>query len=499
MHHPFHVVFRLQDFGGQVRHADGPIDTAKEKNMGRILIDRLSTNRWAIALAGMVAMMTLGTVYSWSLFTQPLIAAFGWSNTTTTWAFAIAIFFIGVGAIVGGRWQDRFGPRRVMLIGVGLWSAANILTGIGTPTFGPAWLYLTYGIMGGFGVGVGYITPVATVIKWFRDRRGLAGGMVVTGFGLGAVIYNMVVKSVPAFAATATAAADYVKARAAASAGHDMAAAGYHGLTQENVQVLMNVFIASGVVFALLGGLSALLLRNPPQRRAIDNETIADGDVSYTTREMLCTPQFYHLWLMMFVNVLAGILVIGNALPIIQELTGVSPQIAAATYAGTALFNAAGRFFWGMTSDRIGRRPTLALIFGIQALVFLLLSNLHSVPAVACAFAIVLLCLGGGFGTMPSFNADYFGTRHMGANYGVILSAWGCAGLIGPPFAAWIKDVSGSFSGALIPVPILLMAAIVLPLITRKPGASGKAAAAPPTELDTICRRDDPFLVPAAR
>ena len=131
--------------------------------MEKILASRLSTNRWAVALAGMVAMMTLGTVYSWSLFTQPLIAAFGRSNTTITWAFGIAIIFIGLGAIVGGRWQDRFGPRRAMFIGIGLWSAGNILTGIGTPTFGPIWLYLTYGIMGGFGVGVGYITPMATV------------------------------------------------------------------------------------------------------------------------------------------------------------------------------------------------------------------------------------------------------------------------------------------------------------------------------------------------
>src|SRR5213075_445256 len=136
-------------------------------------------NRWAVAAAGTVTMVCLGTVYSWSLFTQPLIASFGWSNTTTTWAFSLSIFFLGVGAIVGGRWQDRSGPRPVIVTGAVLWGVGNVLAGLGTARFGAWWIYLTYGVLGGIGLGLGYVTPVAAVTKWFPDRRGLASGMVV--------------------------------------------------------------------------------------------------------------------------------------------------------------------------------------------------------------------------------------------------------------------------------------------------------------------------------
>ena len=137
-------------------------------------------------------MICLGTAYSWSLFTRPLIAGFHWSNTVTTWAFALAIFFLGVGAVIGGRWQDRVGPRMVTITGVMLWGIGNLLAGLGTAQLGFWWLYLTYGVIGGLGMGMGYITPVATVTKWFPDRRGFASGMVVMGFGLGAFFYNQI-------------------------------------------------------------------------------------------------------------------------------------------------------------------------------------------------------------------------------------------------------------------------------------------------------------------
>src|SRR5260221_1812261 len=175
-------------------------------------------NRWTIAAGGAVFMMTLGTIYSWSLFAQPLLACFGWSSTTVTWTFALAIFSLGTGAVVGGRWQDKVGPRKVALTGVLLWSLGNFLAGLGTAHFGAGWLYLTYGLIGGFGVGMGYVTPVAVGTKWFPERRGLAGGIVGMGFGWGRVTLNFVVKSIPSFAAAAQAAADYSAPVAAAQA-----------------------------------------------------------------------------------------------------------------------------------------------------------------------------------------------------------------------------------------------------------------------------------------
>ncbi len=184
---------------------------------------------------------------------------------------------------------------------------------------------------------------------------------------------------------------------------------------------------------------------------------------------MLRTPQFYLLWAMLFANVTAGILVISNAVPIFSELTGATPAVAASIYGGLALFNGVGRFFWGWVSDAIGRNRAYLLIFGIQALVFCAMGALRSPVAVAVAFAVVLLCYGGGFGTMPSFNADYFGTTYLGANYGMILSAWGCAGLVGPFVAGVVKDRTGSFAGALLPVAGSLIAATLLPLFARRP------------------------------
>jgi len=206
-------------------------------------------------------MMTLGTIYSWSLFAQPLLACFGWSSTTVTWTFALAIFSLGTGAVVGGRWQDKAGPRKVALTGVALWSLGNFLAGLGTAYFGAAWLYLTYGLIGGFGVGMGYVTPVAVVTKWFPERRGLAGGMVVMGFGLGAVIYNFVIKSIPSFAAAAQAAADY---SAQAAAAHGTPNPAVIVLAQHHVSAVLDVFLYSGIAFAVLAGVCAAFLKNPP-------------------------------------------------------------------------------------------------------------------------------------------------------------------------------------------------------------------------------------------
>ncbi|MEO5883080.1 MAG: OFA family MFS transporter [Caldimonas sp.] len=428
----------------------------------------MMTNRWIIALAGMLLMMSLGAIYSWSLYTQPLIYSFGWSMMTTTCAFSLAIFFLGIGALAGGRFQDRVGPRKVALAGVALWGLGNILAGLGTPTFGAGWLYLTYGAMGGFGVGMAYVTPVAVVTKWFPDRRGLGSGIVVAGFGLGAVVCNLVVKSISSFSTAAAAAAEYAKA---AQSG-DFAA---HMLLPEQMHAVLDMLTLSGIAFLLVGGLGAWFLVNPPATSPAAGQahpTPGQGSRSYTTREMLATREFYLLWLMLFINVAAGILVISNALPILQELTGASPKVAAAAYGGVALFNALGRVLWGALSDRIGRGFAYSLIFVLQAGVFFVMGDAHSLFWAVTAYAVILLCYGGGFGIMPSFTADYFGMKHMGANYGAILTAWGAAGVAGPLFVAEVKDLSGAFSGALPAVATMLALATLLPLVTRKPAPS---------------------------
>jgi MFS family permease len=432
-------------------------------------------NRWLIAIAGTIVMICLGTVYSWSIFTRPLIATHHWSNTQTTWIFALAIFFLGVGAVIGGRWQDRVGPRIVTVTGVVLWGIGNLIAGIGLGSFGAPWMDITYGILGGTGIGMAYITPVATVTKWFPDMRGFASGMVVMGFGLGAFVFNQIVARIPSFAAVAAHATVYVNAKdAATKAGTVFNPSSIplaSQLTPADSSAIAAVFIWSGIIFLIVGGLCALLLSNPPQGYTVPGAVAAAASSGYnfTPGEVLRTTQFYLLWLMLFLNVTAGILIISNAVPIYSDLTGATAAQAGVIYGFLAVFNGLGRFFWGSISDRIGRNMAFALIFGIQVVVFFVMGGLHSLVSVGIAFAIVLLCYGGGFGTMPSFNADYFGTKFLGVNYGMIITAWGFGGIVGPLIAAFVKDRTGSFTHALVPVAIMLLVATILPFITKKP------------------------------
>jgi len=425
-------------------------------------------NRWLVALAGTIVMICLGPVYSWSSFTQPLIAAFGWSNATTTWAFSLCIFFLGVGAIIGGRWQDASGPRPVAFTGVLLWGIGNVLAGLGTAKFGAWWIYITYGLIGGLGLGLGYVTPVAAVTKWFPDKRGLGSGMVVMGFGLGAFFYNNILKLIPAFGSVAKGA----QAVLAARARHETAF-----LAPQQIQTLMFTFVVSGIVFAVLGGICALYLANPTMSVAAapspkPGRAARQSYLEFTPAQAMRTPQFYALWLMLFLNVTAGILFISNAVPIMRELTGMQQLTAVSIYGFLAIFNALGRFFWGTVSDRIGRNFAYVLIYGTQVAIFFFVGHLHGAAIVTALFAIVLLDYGGGFGTMPSFTADYFGTRYMGLIYGWILLAWGVGGIVGPIFVAIVKDHTGSFSGALPIIAVMLLVATILPMITRKPAAT---------------------------
>jgi len=391
--------------------------------------------RWIVAAAATALMAVLGTVYSWSLYAQPLAAAYGWSASTTTWPFATAIFFLGVGAIAGGRLQDRLGPRPVALAGAALWATGNVAAGLGLGRLGAPWLYATYGVVGGLGLGLGYVTPVAAVAKWFGARRGLGTGLVVMGFGLGAFLYNLAMRALGPMVGAAE-----IGAR----------------------------FTGSGLVFGAVGLLAAALLRDPPAGTGSGAAAAATAE-GWPPSLALRTPQFWALWAMLFLNVAAGILFISSAVPLLRELTGIPADRAVAVYGAIAVANGLGRFLWGAVSDRLGRRLAFALIYGLQAAVFATVGGVHALPAVAALFALVLLCYGGGFGTMPSLCADWFGTRHLGVNYGWLLSAWGVAGVAGPTFVAAVKDLTGSYLGALPVMAALLALAVALPAVARPP------------------------------
>jgi nitrate/nitrite transporter NarK len=299
------------------------------------------------------------------------------------------------------------------------------------------------------------------VTKWFPDRRGLGSGLVVMGFGLGAFAYNLILRSVPAFAAAATEAGLVLAQRKAG---------GVATLSAQAAAALTGTFTASGVVFGVLGLGCAALLRNPLASAAAAATTSAAAAASeWSPALALRAPQFWALWAMLFLNVSAGILFISSAVPLLRELTGATAEAAVGVYGLIALANGAGRFLWGAVSDRLGRRLAYGLIYVVQVGAFALVGGVHQLPAVAALFALVLLCYGGGFGTMPSLVADWFGTRHLGVNYGWILSAWGTAGLAGPLFVAAVKDATGSYAGALPVMAGVLGLAVILPVAVKAP------------------------------
>jgi MFS transporter, OFA family, oxalate/formate antiporter len=433
-------------------------------------------NRWTIAIAGTVVMLTIGCIYSWAIFTQPLLVAYHWNLRTTTWAYAIANFSLAaVGAVIGGFWQDKVGPRKVAMAGILLWGCGNVLAGLGTSAFGAFWLYVTYGIIGGIGAGMAYITPLSMVTKWFPDKKGLAGGLVAGGFGLGAFVYNQLVPRFAGFHTASIHAGGFIAAKsAAASAGANFDPAALtlaQTFTAHDIDAVMRVFVVSGIAFLVIGLLAAALFRNPPPRFAVaDRGPVRAPPVcGYSPSQVITTPQFYSLWLQLFVNVIGGVTIISNAVFILADLTKVPAASIAPLFGLVSVFNAFGRFFWGAISDRIGCNKTFAAMFFVQAATLFLLGHIGDLSLALAAISVILLCCGGGFGTMPSFNADYFGTKYMGLNYGLVLSAWGFAGLIGPILVARAKDLTGSFAGMLPLIALVLLGSVVLPFMTKKP------------------------------
>lgn len=385
-------------------------------------------DRWTICLLGTALQVCLGTAYAWSYFQKPLGDAFGWSNSLTAWAFCLAICFLGLAAAWGGMQLARFGPRRLAMAGGALFGLGWLLGALALTLRSPVLLFLGYGVVGGCGLGLAYVTPVATVAKWFPDRKGLATGVVIMGFGLGALAMSKLF-------------APLLVAHFQAGAGGDMPA------------VLARVFAALGAIFLILTVPLGWFLRDPPPGYVPAGwsppPAAGQGAHALTARECVCSRRFAVMWLVFFCNITAGIAIIGFQSPLFQDLwrarDGSLDAAALAAHgatliAATSLFNGLGRSAWGWLSDRIGRRLAFSLMLGSQILAFLALACTGDPWLFAILCCWVLLCYGGGFGAMPSFILDVFGARLMPVVYGCILTAWSAAGIVGPQLVAMIRD-----------------------------------------------------------
>ena len=398
-------------------------------------------NRWIIAAAGVVMQIALGAIYAWSVFRTPLVEQFGWTISQVTFTFTIAIFVVGFATFGGGIWMRRSSPRVVALAAGGLYGLGIFLASF-TSSLG--WLYFSYGLLGGIGLGLGYIVPVATLVKWFPDKRGMITGLAVAGFGAGALI-------------TAPIATRLI----------------------ETIGVL-STFAWLGIAYLVMIVAAALFMQDPPAgyRPAGWAPAAAGGGQAsgYTLQGALRSWQWYGLWMLLFLNTTAGIAIISQAAPMTQEITGATAAVAAATVGLISIANGVGRLFWAWLSDFIGRRIVFLTMFLVQALVFWILPSAGALFAFSLLALIILLCYGGGFGTMPAFAADYFGTEHVGSIYGLMLTAWSAAGVLGPTLIATLRESTGSYDLALYIIAVLMLVSAVIPLIVRPPVAEASAS-----------------------
>ena len=365
--------------------------------------------------------LCLGTIYAWSLFQTFLVRQLGWTFTETAWAFSIAIFSLGISAAWAGAALPRLGPRRLALAGSVMFSGGYLIAGLALHLDSKTLFHLGYGVIGGAGIGLGYVTPVATVAKWFPDRKGLATGAVVMGFGVGALLLSKVLVPI---------------------------------LMLQAQGDLPLIFLLLGVVFACILIPASALLRDPPPgyfagtglagRNGAGPEPPAPP-----LRACLRSREFVVMWIVFFFNIAAGISVISFQSSLLQDVWGMSDpsvepetlaEYGATLIAVSSLCNGVGRLLWGSLSDRIGRVRVFRILLASQMVVFGILITERDPWLFSALVCYVLLCFGGGFATMPSFVLDVFGARRMSTVYGAVLTAWSAAGICGPLYVGYLKD-----------------------------------------------------------
>lgn len=407
-----------------------------------------NATRWRIGAAAVLVQLALGAVYAWSVFAKPLENQFGWSKSEASLPFIVVIGVLFVGTFVGGRIQDRVGPRPVVLAGGVLYSTGVMLASL-TSSPDQLWLLVaTYGVIAGIGLGLGYIVPIAMLVKWFPDKRGLITGIAVGGFGAGALVTAPVAERL---------------------------------IDPTDVPQTFLVLGLAYLVATLVGGSG---FRNPPagwSPPGWSGEQRARGGEArqYGLGEALRTREWWQLTAILTLNTATGIALISQASPAAQELTGATPVAAAGLVGILAVFNGGGRVLWAWLSDLVGRMPVFVAMLGLQALSFFLLARVDSFVLFGVLAAVIYLCYGGGFGTMPATAADYFGTRHAGAIYGAMIVAWSAAGVIGPLAIAAIGERSDGFVAPFTVIAVVALLATVLPLVTRPPRAREEGAQAP--------------------
>ncbi len=384
----------------------------------------MTPNRWRVPVGAVAVHICIGSVYAWSTFNRPIQALFPhepWWFSPPYTTFTTALVLLGLSAAFGGPWVERRGPHVAATVAALFFGTGLIIGGIGLALRQSVLVFLGMGVIGGIGCGLGYISPVSTLVKWFPDRRGMATGMAIMGFGGGAFL------------------------------------AGYLNVFFMDRIGVANTVMALGTIYlAIMLTGSRLLERPPPGWRPAGwngpaKTTAMMTDRSVTRNQAVQTLQFFLLWGILFINVTAGIGILAQASPMMQDMFHRTARQAAAVVSLISIFNASGRFLWASGSDYIGRRNTYTIFFAVQFVLFLLIPRLAASGSwilFQTSLFIVFTMYGGGFATIPAFLADIFGPENVGAIHGALLTAWSAAAVVGPVI---ITELSNRAKAALAP------------------------------------------------
>lgn len=374
-------------------------------------------NCWFIALAAIGLHISIGSVYAWSVLTRPIMADMGFTLSQTTWTFSLAILMLGLSAGFLGSFAEKIGPKKSGLLAMLFWVTGLLGTAYALSIHKLTLLYLFYGIIGGIGLGIGYITPVSTLVKYFPNRPGFATGLAIMGFGFASLIAGPLMQ--------------YLVAQVG----------------------LVDTFIILGVIYLVIMGASSLYLKAPQQKHS--TRTTKDRSTMYVhTHGMLAndamkTWQFGALWWVFFINITCGIGLLSLASPMAQEAIGMTPTAAASLVGIIGIFNGGGRIAWSTISDYLGRAQTYILFFIIEIIAFYLLAQTNSALTFQILILLIITCYGGGFSCMPAYLADLYGIRQLSTIHGRILTAWGLAGIAGPMLVSYFHEAGYGYTTAL--------------------------------------------------
>ncbi|KRL89118.1 major facilitator transporter [Lactobacillus kalixensis DSM 16043] len=379
----------------------------------------------------------IGGVYAWSVFTAPIVKQTGWAETSVSFAFSLAIFFLGMSAAFMGRLVEKFGPTVTGTISSICYGLGVFLTGIAIENQQLWLLYLAYGVIGGLGLGAGYVTPVSTIIRWFPDKRGLATGLAIMGFGFAALLTGPVAQNLMA-----------------------------------NFGV-SNTFYILGIFYFIVMLIAAQFIKKPranelPKAVVKKASHFSLTGQNMTANEAVKTPIFWALWLMFFINITTGIGLVSAASPMAQSMTNMSVSVAALMVGILGLFNGFGCLAWATLSDYLGRPKTYSAIF-ILDIVMLIILVLCKTPIIfALALCLLLSCYGAGFSVIPAYLGDVFGTRELGAIHGYILTAWAAAGMVGPVLLSYTHQILHNYYVTLIVFIVIDILAFLVSLALQR-------------------------------